>query len=486
MIKKHVQRQNGFTAEQWTALGIAEDQLKELPKVNYGEWQYVYDANNNLVRADQIMKTHNFTPDKMILANDSASVTPNINQINGLLLDNQFLGWGEMSLAQQNCLVNNICSIMSHYMTEKWIKFHSTDESKRDKIIEFEQSVKEFKVKELCATACYKTTLLGTTYFSPKLKGDEKDLQEPLLPRVKINKGDLEAIYIIEPTWTVPVQFNMTRPRSPNFYKPEKFIVYGEALHFTRMRQLMFIEPVNILSPMYLFGGIPPIQPILPYILDFINTKKEIVQIVSRYNLNILGTNLNALGGVGSVDIQKTRGRLKAFTALRNNWGVMLIDKETEQFTQMQINAAGLTDILQQQGELLSLFTRIPVTYLFGQSPKGLNATGQLDMQVFNELILSMQEAKLRPILDYLFEIMMMNLWGEIDEDITYTFVPLGSIDEVTQQDINSSKINDLATLVNSGMADPQQLMKIATQDESLGLSSYDTTQQPESEDDLD
>lgn len=463
--------------EMWNILGV--DHAPKKPQLNIKQWQKVVDSDGKIVTADKVMAKHGFAVDATIPAPGGYTTgMVNLNQINGLALDNVFLGWGELSLLQQNCIVNNICTILANSMTEKWVEFHSTDKDKADKIEELEKSIKKFDVKELMNTAAYKAVLLGTSYVSPKLKGDDEDLKDELiLDSSKIGKGDLEAIYVIEPTWIVPIEFNMVNPRADNFYKPQAYIVFGERLHESRMKRLMYIEPVNLISPMYLFGGQPVIQNILPYILDFINTKKQIVQIVSRLNTSVLQTDLTALKGFDAYGKTTTlagnvKGRAAAFNALRNNFGLFLMDKN-ETFTQMQINTAGLEGILQQQGELLSLFTRIPVTYLFGQSPKGLNATGQLDAQVYNEMILAMQESKLRPILDYIFGIMQLNLWGEIDESISYNFVPLGSVDELTQSQLKDAKVNRLVNLANGGMADPVALMDVAVADPELELSDY-------------
>ncbi len=432
--------------------------------------------NGKWIPADEIMRQHGFNPEKKARIGDSINSVNapnvNINQINSLALDNVFLGWGELSLLQQNCLVQNICGIYAHFMTEKWVEFHSKDESKRDKIVKLEQANTRLSVKKLMTEACYKTVLLGTGYVSPKLKNDDDDLANPLiLDSSKIGKGDLEYIQIIEPTWIVPIDFNMSKPRLRNFYKPEAYILFGERLHYSRLHQLKFISPVNLISPIYLFGGIPLIQLLLTGILNFTNTNKEIVQFISRYNLNLLGTNMNQLANENNPLV---KARMAVFEQARNNWGTLLYDKQTEEFTQMQLNVSGLTDVLQQQGEFLSLLSRIPVTYLFGQTPRGLNATGQLDAQMFNENILALQEAKLRPTLEWLFNIIQLSEFGEIDDDISFTFVPLGSMDEKTQAEINLIKQQVYTGFVQNAMADPQAMMDVVTQDETMGLSNYE------------
>jgi hypothetical protein len=432
--------------------------------------------------ARQVMKDNGFIADAVPVMSNV-----NINQINSLAIDNVFLGWGELSLLQQNTIIQNICAIFAESMTEKWINFTTKDIAKQEKIKQLEEHIKKFKLKDKMGVLIYKSILLGTMYISPKIKGDEEDLQKELiLDGSKIEKGSLEELYLIEPTWVVPLEFNMRQPRAKNFYKPQSYVVFGETLHASRMTRFIMIEPVNLLSPMYLFGGIPPIQLWLPYILDFLNTKKQVVQIISRFNLNVVKTNMNTLHGTdgfskANTQAGKLKGRAEAFNALRNNFGVLFLDA-TEEFIQIQIPLNGLTDVLQQQAEFLSLFTRLPISKLFGQAPRGMNATGEYDANQFNELIHTLQESKLRPDLDYCIKVLQLDLWGEIDEEISFDFVPLGELNETTQSQLKNDKVNRLTQLTSSGILAPNSVKDLIMQDPELELHNYDDSQEPTEE----
>lgn len=447
--------------------------------------QYVHTEKGVELASDAISRyTNQFIGarigDSVIAESQFGGGNININQINSIALDNVFLGWGELSLLQQNCIVNNLMDIISSHMTEKWITVRSKDESKADKIRELEQAITDYELKPLMTLLIKKAYLLGTCYISPKLEGDEDgEAAEPLLlDSAKVKNGSLERFYVIEPTWIVPIDFNMTKPRSHNFFKPQSFITFGERVHHSRMKRFMFIEPMNLVSPIYLFGGIPPTQQILPYILDFINTKKEIVKIVSRFNLSVLQTNLNLLKGVdqygkATTDSGSAYGRARAFNAMRNNEGLLMLSKD-EVFTQLQINTAGLAEILQQQGEFLSLFTRIPISTLFGQAPRGMNATGEFDANNFNQLIHTLQESKLRPILQYCIDIIQLSRFGGIDPDIEFDFVPIGELNLTTQSQLLNDKVNRATTLVSNGLADPLKMMEILQKDPDLNLDDYE------------
>ncbi len=484
-LKNDDQNEQGIL---WQALGIKDKPEHQISwRLENGLWPNVI-TDKGVQRADIAMKEYNQSSTITNRIGDSgigvgggySTGYVNIDLINSLAIDNVFLGWGELSLLQQNNLINNFCTIFADCFTSKWIKFRSKDKTKEDKIRRLEKRIVHFKLKEKLNVALQRMMLLGTVYVSPKIKGDEDDLREPLLfDSIKLDKGCLEDIYIIEPTWVVPLEFNMVNPRAPNFYKPQAYVVYGTTLHASRMRRMVYIEPTNLVSPMYLFGGQPWIQSILPYILDFLNTKKQLVQIVSRFNISILQTDMSNLHGTngyakGTTLAGNAKGRAAAFNAVRNNFGLYMINKE-EEFTQIQINTTGLPDILQQQAEFLSLFSRIPISKLFGQAAKGLNATGEFDANNFNELIRNDQEAKIRPTLTYCIDLIQMDEFGEIDADIEYDFVPLGELNETAQSALKDGKVNRATALVNAGMADPVKLMDVLVNDPDLELDDYNT-----------
>ena len=192
----------------------------------------------------------------------------------------------------------------------------------------------------------------------------------------------------------------------------------------------------------------------------------------------MLKTNLNALHGTdgyarGNSLAGNTKGRAAAFNATRNNFGLFLLDKD-EEFEQLQIGVGGLVDILQQQAEFLSLFLRLPISELFGQAPRGMNATGEYDANKFNNLIHTLQEHKLRPVLEYLFKIIMLDEFGEIDEEINFEFVPLGELNETTQSQLKNDKVNRATALVNGGMAEGTAMMELLVEDPDLDLGDYD------------
>ena len=75
--------------------------------------------------------------------------------------------------------------------------------------------------------------------------------------------------------------------------------------------------------------------------------------------------------------------------------GITLVDGEDEFEAQTHGAFSGLSDALMQFAQQLSGALQIPLTRLFGQSPAGLNATGDNDMRNYYDHIRQRQEADL-------------------------------------------------------------------------------------------
>lgn len=451
------------------------------------KWNYL-NTEHGVLRADEAISKYGYEikkPDRKQLATDAINTpigNPKnvIGRINSLALNNFFLGWGELSLLQQNAVVHNICEVLSSTATHNWITITSDGDDK-DKVKILEEECKKYDLQKLTFEAMYKTFLMGTCYISPKFKDDDDYLKYPIvMDSSQIEKDSLEYFTTIEPTWVVPLAFNMSNPRSKDFYKPQEFNVMGQYLDATRLYQLKHIQPADLISPMYLFGGIPLIQIVLPAILDFQAAKKEVITLLTRMKATILKTNVNNLkGSTDSYGSTTTlSGNLKSRVALYerglNNTAIGVLAQD-EEFEQLRFSMAELKDILQQQAEFISLMTRIPVTKLFGQSPGGMNATGEYDAANFHESISTTQEKDIRPMLKYMLDILQVNTFGVVDKSINFVFNPLDEVGKIELSSLKNDVVDRAVKMITANqngefLFSPEDIRDYLMNDEELAL----------------
>jgi hypothetical protein len=119
--------------------------------------------------------------------------------------------------------------------------------------------------------------------------------------------------------------------------------------------------------------------------------------------------------------------------------GTLILDAE-EDYQTKSAPLAGLTDILMAFLQIVSGAADIPVTRLLGQSPSGMNATGESDMKNYHDRIQAMQELEFSPALAHLDECLIRSATGNRDAAIHASWVPLEQMSEAQKADILKTK----------------------------------------------
>jgi phage-related protein (TIGR01555 family) len=118
--------------------------------------------------------------------------------------------------------------------------------------------------------------------------------------------------------------------------------------------------------------------------------------------------------------------RLQLLDFCRSVLRAIPIDAARESFERVSTPTSGLPDLLDRIGIYLSCITGIPYTLLLGESPNGLNATGQGDHRNFYNSISADQEWGLRPNLEYVFFIIAMCKAYRLGGALKNAIVPFG------------------------------------------------------------
>jgi phage-related protein (TIGR01555 family) len=158
----------------------------------------------------------------------------------------------------------------------------------------------------------------------------------------------------------------------------------------------------------------------------------------------------------------------------RDNDGVMLIDKESEDIELSNHALGGVTDIVRQQMEIVAAMFGEPAVKLWGISPNGFNATGESDMRSHYDHINAVQERILRDPLEYLLKLLQLNTLGAVDNDLSFEFVPLSDEDERLQAEIQKIKVDSMAELFDRGIISGNEARHVLATDPESGFDDID------------
>lgn len=427
------------------------------------------------------------------------------NNLNSLVINNFFIGYGELSLISQNPIISGICEVRADEIIGKWIKFTTTGDIDRTKeISQLTKWYEDMKIKEIFRQAVWWAFLFGGCIVYPSLKkidvenGSDEERGKPLmLDKLQVGKGDVQYFTLIEPIWYTAINWQSFNPLKRDFYKPEKYTVMGRITHATRLLHFKYKEVPDILKPSYMFNGQPLSQELVPYLMGFEQSRNNLNMLIAKYNHFVLKTNTEAL--LSDTDSLVAMGqnlgtRIAMFNQIASANNVVAIDKELEDFANITLNLAGVCDVQNQNMSYLCSIGKIPIVKLFQNSLPGLNPTGEFETNSFYDTIRKDRSNMVDQHHNTVLKLAQLDIFGEIYDDINFEWEPLEVANELELSQIRLNKSNESATYVNSGIIHPLTVAKNLQADPDSGWegieieeSDYDTEiQNPDEPDEHD
>lgn len=386
-----------------------------------------------------------------------------------------FKGFPYLARLAQQPEYRKIVETIARQMTRKWIKVKAKGEvDKSARVSAIEDALDAFKVRDVFRRAAELDGFFGRgqIYIDVMMPGgalaqdDPAELALPLLLKPeKITKGGLAGFRVVEPVWTYPSMYDATNPLAADFYKPKSWYVMGKTVHASRL--LLFVSrPLpNLLQPAYNFSGLSMSQLVEPAVLNWLRTRDSVSDLVHAFSVSGIKTNMaSVLAGGGGDDLM---ARAQLFNNFRDNKGLFALDKDTEEFFQFNVPLGGLDHLQAQAQEQTASTPGIPLIYLLGTTPSGLNATSEGEIKVFHETIRAEQETLFRAPLNIVFEVLQLHLFGAIDPDIGFEFEALDEMDPMQQAQIRKTDADTDAVLVGAGVISPDESRGRMAGDES-------------------
>lgn len=129
--------------------------------------------------------------------------------------------------------------------------------------------------------------------------------------------------------------------------------------------------------------------------------------------------------------------------------GTLILDKE-EEYESKQATFATLPDVLDRFLQIVSGAADIPATRLLGQSPAGLNSTGESDLRNYYDRLSAMQQVEMTPAMYRLDECLIRSALGSRPADVYYEWAPLWGLSDKEKADIFKTKADAARALAGS------------------------------------
>ena len=341
-----------------------------------------------------------------------------------------FPGYPYLAELAQRPEYRNIVETVAEEMTRKWIKIISSGKAdKTAKVKSIEYAMKRYGMREAFNRAMELDGFfgMGLIYIDVgKAWEDADELKTPLLlDKGKIDKGSLNGFVPIDPTWVSPSAYNSTDPLRPDFFKPSIWYVMGKEVHESRLLIVRSREVPDILKAAYNFGGLSLSQMSKPYVDNWLRTRQSVSDLLHAFTVFVLKTTMmEYLQNAGQLV-----ARLSAFILGRDNKGLMMIDKEREELTNVSAPLGTLDRLQAQAQEQMASVSQEPLIKLLGITPTGLNATTDGEIRVWYDRVRAKQEKAFGHLVTVALKVIQLSESGAIDEEIEYEFVALWELD---------------------------------------------------------
>ena len=359
--------------------------------------------------------------------------------------------------------------IIAKEMTRKWIKLECAGkEGKTSKIQKIEDEFERLGVREVFCDAMEHDGRYGRGQIYIDTGDTEKpdELKNPLVDLAeKVKIGGIKGLRTVEPVWTYPAQYNATNPLRPDYFKPQAWFVMGDTVHASRFLTFVSRPVSDLLKPAYAFAGVSLTQMLIPYVNNWLRTRQSVSDIVCGFSQFVLKTNLSSVLATGGG--QEEEARIAMFNSMRDNNGLMVINKETEEFDNVAAPLATLDALQAQTQEHCAGVVGLSLIKYFGITPKGLNSNSDGEIQVGDDAILAAQERVLTPQLSRILNLVQLSLFGKIDPRISFSWVPLRSLDEQDSALVRKTDADTAAIYIDRGVISPDEVRETIAQDPS-------------------
>jgi len=281
-----------------------------------------------------------------------------------------------------------------------------------------------------------------------------------------VGKGQFKGLLVLDRWMIWPHLEDPVKEFGKDYGYPKYYEVVSDArtvphmkVHYTRCIRFDGVELPYWQRMAENYWGLSVLEPCFDRLLAFDSATAGTAQLVYRAHLRVLKIEkLRELIAFGGEAYSAVTQQIQNMRLMQANEGITLLDS-TDEFETQSYAFGGLSDVLIQMAQQLSGAAQIPLVRLFGQSPAGLNATGDSDIRNYYDFLNSAQETRLRRPVRLLLDLSYRSLTGEgLPDGFNFEFAPLWQLADTEKSGIAAQLTQAViaaqaAGIVSSGSA---------------------------------
>ena len=235
---------------------------------------------------------------------------------------------------------------------------------------------------------------------------------------------------------------------------------YGPGFHVHASRVLRFDGQQPLSSSGFMIydrdWGVSEVIPVMISLLQDESIATAIAHLTQEASLPVLRVDglKDALVGMKDPSEPSAEQIGQQVNQLKSVFRLLMLDK-TDEFDRIHASFAGLSDLQDRFARRLAAAADIPATRFWGQSPVGMNATGESDTQNYAQMVAAMQQRVLPDPLERLDQVLAAE--AGVAEPPEYTWPPLTEPSEQEQANSAHLRAQALALALQNGIIDEDE-----------------------------
>lgn len=306
---------------------------------------------------------------------------------------------------------------------------------KDDGVKAVERAEKNLQLKPKCYQGANWGRLYGGTAILMMLKGEKLDTP---LNLNAVRRGSLQNLTVLD-RWRISPSGKIDKdPNSPNFGEPLTYMIAESAVEVHWSRVVIFgggLTPYFVKTRGLNQGWDDSVlQPVIETVKNFDGSEAAAASMIYEASTDIhfmegLVEMLSKPGGEAKVE-----QRLLTAQMSKGVWKTLVLDggkngQGGDKYERKEMTFAGVEKIMDRLALSVCVSAGMPLTTLFGDSPGGLNSTGEHSQQNWDDTVDAMRDTYLAPALDRIDEVFIRSTLGRMPENYVREFKPLRQVD---------------------------------------------------------
>lgn len=391
--------------------------------------------------------------------------------------NNSFIGYQACAILAQNWLIDKACTIPAKDAVRKGYELTRNDGEAIDpKVLDKIRALdRKFKVKKNMVEYIRFSRIFGIRICLFLVNNDDPKYYEKPFDIESVRPGTYRGMVQIDPYWLAPeLSFaDAADVVNQHFYEPTFWVMSGLRVHRSHLAMYIPDEVADVLKPTYFYGGIPMTQKVWHRAYAAEQCANESPQLL----LTKRATTINIDLAAAAADPTKLGQMMTTFTEMRNNYGVNILGLD-DSMQQLDTTLSDVDQVIKGQYELVACIADVPITRLMGTSPSGLNATGDYEQETYRELLETLHEEQLDPLLEKHYACLIKSELPELQGvELIPVWEALDSPGEKEEAEIQEIKSRTGQNLVNSGAINPAMEHARIMADPNSGYGALDDSE---------